>query len=382
MSPLKLGCLIVFLKLLSGCGFETVFQPEPPPRPLCNDVLDECVRFKESFYVGKDNHMIHDHGIPMSIKGINWFGLEGEYLGLHGLWSGRSLESFVDQMKSLGFNSFRIPLSPESLDPTTPGKDGYSSSLAQLERLLEYTKSKDMYVLLDLHTCSARLSHTDKPGPGIGSCATYTEDLWIKDLTFLAKLSTKYENVLGIDLFNEPYGFTWDEWRLLAEKAGTEILKINPKILIFVEGVANNSPRGEHYTFWGENLTEAVAKPVRLPHSQLVLSPHVYGPSVARQDYFESPKFPSNMPAIWEEHFGYIKDQYAIVIGEWGGRYVDQDKVWGDAFTDYLRKKYLTHNFYWSLNPNSGDTGGLLEDDWKTVNTQKLKLIERLRWRG
>ena len=27
---------------------------------------------------------------------------------------------------------------------------------------------------------------------------------------------------------------------------------------------------------------------------------------------------------------------------------------------------------YWSWNPNSGDTGGILADDWQTVNTNKL----------
>jgi aryl-phospho-beta-D-glucosidase BglC (GH1 family) len=92
--------------------------------------------------VDKRNHMIHAHGLPTSVRGINWFGLEGEYLGLHGLWSGRSLESIVDQVHQIGFNSLRIPLAPESLAGKAPGKDGYSSPLEQLKKLLAYTNSK------------------------------------------------------------------------------------------------------------------------------------------------------------------------------------------------------------------------------------------------
>jgi endoglucanase len=34
----------------------------------------------------------------------------------------------------------------------------------------------------------------------------------------------------------------------------------------------------------------------------------------------------------------------------------------------------MTDNFYWCLNPNSSDTGGLLMDDWVTTNEDKLDL--------
>ena len=34
--------------------------------------------------------------------------------------------------------------------------------------------------------------------------------------------------------------------------------------------------------------------------------------------------------------------------------------------------------FYWCLNPNSGDTGGLLGDDWTTPDEGKLALLARV----
>jgi len=119
--------------------------------------------------------------------------------------------------------------------------------------------------------------------------------------------------------------------------------------------------------------------PPELPASRVVYSPHVYGPSVAAQMYFSANNFPANMPAIWDEHFGTLfGDRYAVVPGEFGGKYTDTDKVWQDAFVSYLLQKGGRSSFYWCLNPNSGDTGGLLLDDWKTVNMGKLALLQRL----
>jgi endoglucanase len=44
----------------------------------------------------------------------------------------------------------------------------------------------------------------------------------------------------------------------------------------------------------------------------------------------------------------------------------------------YLVERRVTSAFYWSWNPNSRDTGGLLQDDWQTVWPDKLALLQRL----
>lgn len=66
------------------------------------------------------------------------------------------------------------------------------------------------------------------------------------------------------------------------------------------------------------------------------------------------------MPAIWDDHWAFIPNLTgnAIVIGEWGGIYSGQDGIWMDAIVDYLKGKDLTDQFFWCLNPDSGDTGG------------------------
>ena len=55
-----------------------------------------------------------------------------------------------------------------------------------------------------------------------------------------------------------------------------------------------------------------------------------------------------------------------------------KDYVWQEWALNYTAKRGFGV-FYFGLNPNSDDTGGLLEDDWTTPVTTKLELIERAR---
>ena len=95
--------------------------------------------------------------------------------------------------------------------------------------------------------------------------------------------------------------------------------------------------------------------------------------------YFSDPTFPANMPAIWDTLFGHLAGQgYTVIVGEYGGQYTGTDKTWQDAFVTYLISKNMKSSFYWCVNPNSGDTGGVLQGDWLTWNTDKLTLLQRL----
>ena len=91
------------------------------------------------------------------------------------------------------------------------------------------------------------------------------------------------------------------------------------------------------------------------------------------------------MPPIWDSHFGAVQAQgYAVVIGETGGYYGTRDprdKTFQDALFAYLKQRDLRDVFYWSWNPNSGDTGGILNDDWTTVRQDKVTLLQNF-WAG
>ncbi len=38
----------------------------------------------------------------------------------------------------------------------------------------------------------------------------------------------------------------------------------------------------------------------------------------------------------------------------------------------------MTDNFFWCVNPNSGDTGGIFNNDWMTADEKKLEFLRRL----
>ena len=126
-------------------------------------------------------------------------------------------------------------------------------------------------------------------------------------------------------------------------------------------------------------LAGAKKQPVRLSNpARLVYAPHTYGPSVYEQKYFGDQEFPANMPAIWEERFAFLIEQGSpVVVGEMGGFYTGKDKVWQDWAFDFMKAKGIGV-FYFALNPGSKDTGGLLKDDWRSPETQKLAMLSRM----
>ncbi|MFE6092132.1 cellulase family glycosylhydrolase [Streptomyces massasporeus] len=326
-------------------------------------------------------------GQPVRIAGINWFGFETANHVVHGLWA-RDYKSMIDQMKSLGYNTIRMPYSDDILKPGTMpdsiNTDGKNAdlrgltSLQVLDRIVAYAGQSGLKIVLDRH----------RPDAAGQSALWYTasvpESTWITNLKGLATRYKGNSTVIGIDLHNEPHdpacwgcGDTSRDWRLAAQRAGNAVLSANPELLIMVEGVqSHNGVNG----WWGGNLMGVAQYPVQLDvPDRLVYSAHDYATSVAQQSWFSDPSFPSNMPGIWDKYWGYIfKQNIAPVwLGEFGTTLQPSvDQKWLAELVKYLRSTstYGADSFhwtFWSWNPNSGDTGGILKDDWQTVDTVK-----------
>lgn len=342
-------------------------------------------------YSVSDGAILDESGQTVQLRGVNWFGFETDTHSPHGLWA-RNWRDMIVQMKGLGFNAVRLPLCPATLHASTPGAIDYSlnpdlqglDSLQLLDKVVGELDAQGFYILLDHHLpdCQA-ISELWYTG-------SYSEQQWIDDLVLMASRYRNVGGVVGIDLKNEPHGAaTWGtgntatDWDLAAARASSAILAQAPNLLIFVEGIQSSSSCSDSSAhFWGENLQPLACTPLGVPSNRLVLSPHTYGPDVYEQPYFSDPTFPANMPAIWETHFGqFVQQGNALVLGEFGGKYGEgdpRDRQWQDALVDYLVGKGVDSGFYWSWNPNSGDTGGILKDDWLSVREDKLELLSRL----
>src|SRR5919109_1342851 len=152
----------------------------------------------------------------------------------------------------------------------------------------------------------------------------------------------------------------------------------NPRTdwLIIVEGIERF---GNDWYWWGGNLQGARDHPVRLSRQdKLVYSAHDYGPEVYQQTWFQASDFPNNLPSVWQRHWAWLKIEEVapVLVGEFGGRSVGQDRegLWQRRLVDFLQASGLSYT-YWAWNPDSGDTGGILKDDWTTIDRDKLDLL-------
>ncbi len=331
--------------------------------------------------------ILDDAGQVVRLTGLSWFGLETSNYAPHGLWS-RSMASMLDQIQALGYNMLRVPFSSQLFDAgSTPNGIDFAqnpdlvgkSGLEILDALIAGAGQRHLRVILDRHRPDANAQSA------LWYTAQYPESRWIDDWKMLA---TRYQNdptVIGFDLHNEPHDpATWGDdnaatdWRLAAEKAGNAVLAINPHLLIIVEGI--QTVAGSTY-WWGGNLKNAGAYPVRLSvPNQLVYSAHDYPASVFNQTWFGASDYPANLTGVWDEYWGYLVEQQIapVWVGEFGTR--DQsssDAQWLAALTGYMSTRQVSFAF-WCWNPDSGDTGGILADDWQTVNADKQAVLAPL----
>ncbi len=333
-------------------------------------------------------------GKRVLLQGVNWFGIETNTHVPHGLWR-RDYKEMLAQIKQLGYNLIRLPYSVQALRSSDVSGIDFSigsnkeleakTPLEVMDLIIQECDRQGLLILLDSH----RLN--DERIPELWYGDGFSEADWINTWIELAIRYKNQANVIGADLKNEPHGIaSWGtnkiltDWRLAAQRAGNAILNVNPDWLIVVQGVENNVPGQKLKNYWhGGNLEGVKRYPIRLSRRhKLVYSPHEYGPGVYNQPYFLEKNFPKNLRDRWQIGFHYISSQSIapILIGEFGGRLSDTSSpegIWQTEFVKYIGDKNLSFA-YWSWNPNSADTGGILGDDWQSVDLPKQQLLSQL----
>ncbi len=329
------------------------------------------------------SEIVTPSGDDFTIRAVNWFGMETSNCAPHGLWR-ISLDQAMDQIASFGFNTIRLPYSSECLAGTAAAVSGVDSGLNPglqrltplqiMDRVVDAAAARNLRVLLDRHRpdsgSQSELWYTDR----------FSEQRWIDDWVSLANRYAGRPTVIGADLHNEPHGpACWGcgdpavDWAAAAARAGDAVLAANPHWLVVVEGVERQQAGGS--TWWGGGLADVAAHPITLavPH-QLVYSAHDYPASIYPQSWFADPAYPANLPSLWDRNWGYLQQQNIapVLMGEFGTKLgTESDAAWLTALVGYLQTNRMSFA-YWSYNPNSGDTGGLVADDWRTPQQAKL----------
>lgn len=68
-----------------------------------------------------------------------------------------------------------------------------------------------------------------------------------------------------------------------------------------------------------------------------------------------------------------------LLLGEWGGFMVEPNLTWLHHMRTLIGN-YKLHHTFWCFNPNSHDTGGLVEDDFKTWDMEKYNFVKEVLW--
>ena len=385
------------------------------------------------------------NGNEVWLTGANWFGFNcGENVP-HYLWSADA-DDCLTEIADRGINIIRFPISTELIvswmngtpnevgsfscntDPAYCinadfcGPDGKTpvDSMQVFDIMMRKCKEHGIKAFIDIHSPDANNSgHNYNLWYGK---AGVTTKVWIDSLVWLADKYKNDDTLIGYDLKNEPHGkgpegdaaAKWDgstdenNWAYAATKCAEAILDVNPNALIFVEGVEQSlsgAQDGDYWgmpdrktnspyigAWWGGNFRGAREYPIKPKQgtSQIVYSPHDYGPSVYAQTWFDK-NFTEQtlLDDYWYDTWAYINAENIApeLIGEWGGHMEGDNLKWMTLLRDYMIKHHINHTF-WCLNTNSGDTGGLWDSlgftqgSGTTIawNEPKYKLYEEALW--
>lgn len=290
---------------------------------------------------------------------------------------------------------------------------------------VQWCKENGIKIMIDIHSATSASMGHQKP---LWYDENFSEDDWLEALEWFCDYYKDDDTIVAIDLKNEPHGkpeegsfAKWDgskdpnNWKYAAEKGAMACLKQNPNLLIMIEGTEcyPDFEKGADWTtpavdyahydepslifgaWWGGNLRGVKDNPVDIGEykKQIVYSPHDYGPLVWKQKWFymDDPSKTFSRESLlkdyWYDTWAYLVEekQYPLLMGEWGG-FIDKEhdptgenKHWMQELRDYMIDKRINHTF-WCFNENSGDTGGLVYDDFGKWDEDKYDFVKPSLW--
>lgn len=391
-----------------GNNSPTIVSAKDVPEPTTNDWLSV-----------KGNKIVDSSGKEVWLTGCNWFGYNTGTNTFDGLWT-CDLNTSIAEIANHGFNLLRVPISSELIKnwsngsyPTANFNQATNSYLVGMNSLeiFDYVigqcRANGLKIMIDIHC-----AETDSMGhmKALWTGGSITEKDYLDTLAWLAKRYKNDDTIIAFDLENEPHGKAnesprakWDSstdsdnWKYIAEKAAKAVLKENPNVLVMVEGIeiypkdiksngdfSSTNSGDYYYNWWGGNLRGVKDNPIDLGKYQnkLVYSPHDYGPAVYQQPWFGNGyTYDSLYNDCWHDNWFYIQEEgiAPLLIGEWGGYMTEPNLTWMTYLRKFIKTNRINHTF-WCFNANSGDTGGLVKDDFVTWDTEKYNFVKEVLW--
>jgi aryl-phospho-beta-D-glucosidase BglC (GH1 family) len=261
---------------------------------------------------------------------------------------------------------------------------------------------QEMYVILDYHPMGKEKYVYD--------VKAFVRE-WVQLWKYLLKQYPHFKGRVLLDIMNEPdsMGLGWTHRKTITGKPTYSdisfammdaIYAFDKDTLFLVEGTGQTNMKLN----WGDGFVTDIStirkydiddasvfferlstKPYR---NNLVISPHLYGPTISRNRDTSSGK------ELWKRldlSFGYLYQKgfckkgtcmkFPIVIGEFGSFFKDPGDItfFRDVST-YIKTRLQNKVgwVYWVYNANSGDTGGIVTDDWQGIDWMKVRWLHSL----
>lgn len=367
----------------------------------------------------KGNKIVDKNGKEVWLTGCNWFGYNTGTNTFDGLWA-CDLNSSIAAIADRGFNLLRVPISTELINQWAAGTYPSANfnqatnyylvgmnSLEIFDYVIGQCHANGLKIMIDIHCAK-----TDAMGhmKNMWYEGSITEKEYLAALSWIAKRYKNDDTILAYDLENEPHGKAFesprakwdastdpDNWKYVAEKAALAVLNENPNALVMIEGIeiyprdlkkngnfSSTDMKDYYSTWWGGNLRGVKDNPIDIGkfNNKVVYSPHDYGPAVYEQEWFKGDyTFDSLYRDAWYDNWFYIQKTGTapLLIGEWGGYMTQPNLKWMTYLRKLIKENRINHTF-WCFNANSGDTGGLVKDDFVTWDEEKYEFVKEVLW--
>jgi hypothetical protein len=377
---------------------------------------------------------------PFSFNGLNWFGFNNKQTMVDGLWAGGTsagtdFSTIVESIRLLGYNSVRLPFVFSDLQMNTMDKTHPCRVISDADVISRCRVPKPPYPLYkslprpDRGRCNAYLPRgktedrflwvmkkfiennmyvvIDYHDMGVEQIARHPKafveawrSLWLK-ITTMPDFHTKISGRVLIDILNEPDSMklSWSHMGDLYLRTMDALYPIgNNTAWFLVEGTGQTN----YYMNWGDGFVtdpkvlathqlsdpnpffkRLLDKPYR---HRVIISPHVYGPSISfaklaysGQDMFR--RLNSSFGYLYQKGFcdGKKCMKFPIIVGEFGSKFEDpRDLIHLQDFSKWMKETFKNPSWlYWAYNQNSGDTGGIVKNNWQDIDWRKVLWLRK-----
>jgi len=389
---------------------DSMSAPEQAPAPTSHPL--PAVPFRTS-----SRFVLDAEGRRFKLAGVSWYGAESATLTPDGL-DVAPLDSIAALVRELGFNSVRLPwcnemvarnpLVSDALLRANPQLQG-KTALEVFDQVIDALARQGIVSVLDNHRSRGDWCCDTAHGDGLWYTSEYPEEVWLDHWRQMTERYLAQPAVVGMDLRNEPRGqlaadapaecvdcnnpdpscvCEWSrwgsnagtdrDWASAAERAGNAILRINPQLLVMVEG--------PDWAGW----VGASFRPITLEQPErLVYSVHKYS--------FDYTGDCTAWTTSMDSAAGYLLQPGSAVtaplwLGEFGINHGDPDNAWWACLRQYMADTDLDWA-YWALNgtqgPGYGRTDGsvegygVLDPTWSgaanPVHAEQLRALQAAR---